>query len=99
MTAGKKGRRHALLYSCLRAYLAPFLSAVIPRVCLTCFTFSQPFLIETTIEYIGQSSAEADYGKALIGAYALVFVGIAVSSLAKGGVLGPIHRVVYSHQI
>ena len=55
------------------------LSAIIPRLCLTCFTFSQPFLIHSTIEYIGISDADRNYGKALIGAYALVYVGIAVS--------------------
>lgn len=78
---GDQEWRYGLVLCCFRAYLKPFIAAVVPRLCLTGFTFAQPFLIQTTIEYIGESSIDANYGKALIGAYALVFAGIAVSLL------------------
>lgn len=73
-------RRNSLLLACLRAYWPSFLSAVIPRLCLSGFTFAQPFLISSTISFVGEDrhSRENDYGKGLVGAWALVFMGIAV---------------------
>jgi hypothetical protein len=52
---------------------------VIPRLCLTGFTFAQPFLINALILYIDEN-APASNGKAMIGAYALVYLGIAISN-------------------
>jgi hypothetical protein len=57
------------------------LSAVIPRLALTAFNYTQPFLLNRAIDLsqqpITESSTNAGYG--LIGAYMLVYVGIAVS--------------------
>jgi ATP-binding cassette, subfamily C (CFTR/MRP), member 1 len=58
----------------------PLLSAVIPRLALTGFNYSQPFLLNRAIDLsqqpVNKSSKNAGYG--LIGAYVLVYVGIAV---------------------
>lgn len=43
------------------------------------FTFCQPFLINATVSWVENPDASLDSGKALIGAYALVYVGLAVS--------------------
>lgn len=55
-------------------------SAILPRLCLTAFTFAQPFLIERVIKYItdidSANSNKVGYG--LIGAYCLVYTGIGV---------------------
>ncbi|KAF6834852.1 ABC transporter [Colletotrichum musicola] len=74
-------RRHrSLLRACFRSYLIPFLAPVIPRLCLTVFTFAQPFLINTTVTFVGQETPDANFGRGLIGAWALVYVGIAVTT-------------------
>jgi hypothetical protein len=51
---------------------------VIPRLCLTAFTFAQPFLITATLNYVDNPNPNLDYGKGLIGAWALAYVGLAV---------------------
>lgn len=71
--------RYSLLRACFRAYLFSFLAPIIPRLCLTVFTFSQPFLINKTVKFAGQADPDRNYGKGLIGAWALVYLGIAVS--------------------
>lgn len=57
----------------------PLLLPVVPRLCLTAFTFAQPFLINKTLNYVDDQSPNSDYGKGLIGAWALVYLGLAVS--------------------
>ncbi|KAK1984954.1 ABC transporter [Colletotrichum cereale] len=75
----RRGRR-SLLRACLRSYWVPFLSPVLPRLCLTVFTFAQPFLINTTVSFVGQKDPDSNHGRGLIGAWALVYLGIAASS-------------------
>ncbi|KAK3319769.1 ABC transporter [Cercophora scortea] len=72
--------RHSLLRASFHSYLPSFLSAIIPRLCLTGFTFSQPFLINVTLNLVDRSDPERDYGNGLIGAWALVYLGLAVSN-------------------
>lgn len=45
------------------------------------FKFSQPFLISTTVELVEMPNANSHYGRGLIGAWAFVFLGIAVGTL------------------
>lgn len=72
-------QRHSLLRACFRAFFFSFSSAIIPRLCQTAFTFAQPFMIETTVNFVGESSPNSTYGKGLIGAWVLVYLGLAVS--------------------
>lgn len=76
-------QRHTLLRACFRSYFASFVSAVLPRLCLTAFTFSQPFLINATLNFVSQPDPDSAYGKGLIGAWALIYLGIAVSRRSK----------------
>ncbi|KAJ5542894.1 hypothetical protein N7535_005316 [Penicillium sp. DV-2018c] len=99
-----KSAKHALLRSCLHAYRTPFSSAVIPRLCLSGFTFCQPFLVNAAVTWVGNANAPMDSGKALIGAFALVYCGIAASNALygyftfrftirlRGGLISLIHR-------
>ncbi|KAH8892336.1 ABC transporter [Thozetella sp. PMI_491] len=75
-----KTRKHALLLACFRAYSGPFLAGVIPRLFFTGFSFAQPFLINVTISFMGDPAADTNFGKGLIGAFALVYLGMAVST-------------------
>ncbi|KAL6167369.1 hypothetical protein ACJQWK_06803 [Exserohilum turcicum] len=58
------------------------LAVVPPRLCLIGFNFCQPFLINRAVKYSqeAQSPQSKNIGYGLIGAYILVFVGIAVST-------------------
>ncbi|KAH8703553.1 P-loop containing nucleoside triphosphate hydrolase protein [Talaromyces proteolyticus] len=72
-------KKYSLLRACFRAYNRTFLGAVIPRLCLTGFTFAQPFLINALISYV-EIDTPLSNGKAMIGAYALAYLGKAVSN-------------------
>lgn len=65
----------------LRAYWLQFASAIAPRLLWTAFKFAQPFLINTTIDWVdaekSRSSQSTGYG--LIAAYGLVYIGLALS--------------------
>ncbi|KAJ5492161.1 ABC transporter integral membrane type 1 [Penicillium expansum] len=82
-------------HSSLQSFHAYFLSG---------FTFCQPFLINATVSWVGNSEAAMDSGKALIGAYALTYSGMAVFTALygyrtfrftirlRGGLISLIHR-------
>ncbi|KAJ5627096.1 hypothetical protein N7528_004523 [Penicillium herquei] len=73
---------HRLMKAVFRAYLLPALSGVIPRLMLCGFTFCQPFLITSTVDYFSgdADSKPKEYGQALIGAFLIVYIGIALST-------------------
>ncbi|KAL6233931.1 hypothetical protein BDW75DRAFT_231562 [Aspergillus navahoensis] len=48
------------------------------------FKFCQPFLVNATVSWVGMPDAPADSGKALIAAFALVYVGLAVCTALYG---------------
>ncbi|KXG52764.1 ABC transporter, integral membrane type 1 [Penicillium griseofulvum] len=66
------------------AYLSPFLAGVLPRLLKSGFTFCQPFLINATVSWVENSEASMNSGKGLIGAYALVYVGLTISTALYG---------------
>lgn len=57
------------------------LSPVVPRLAYIGFTFAQPFLVHRATAYMSEPAGPNIYkiGGGLIGAYAIVYVGIAVS--------------------
>lgn len=74
--------KYRLIKATLRAYYRPLLSAIVPRILLAGFTFCQPFLLSATIEWMSspKTAERQRYGHALVGAYALVYTGIGVST-------------------
>ncbi|KAK6499344.1 hypothetical protein TWF506_003972 [Arthrobotrys conoides] len=60
----------------------PLLLAAIPRLVLIAFIFCQPLLLETFLGYLKdpEERKNANIGKAIIGAYALVYIGMAITS-------------------
>ncbi|KAI1080070.1 ABC transporter [Whalleya microplaca] len=96
--------RYNLLKACFHANLFSFLSGIPPRLCKTVFYFTQPLLINTTVSYVADASADISFGRALVGAWALVFLGIACSTAlfsyqttrfitrVKGGLIGLIYQ-------
>ncbi|PKY02184.1 putative multidrug resistance-associated protein [Aspergillus campestris IBT 28561] len=65
------------------AFRASFLSAVVPRLCVSAFTFCQPFLITAAVRFLtkdGHSEDASNKSRGLIAAFLLVYVGLALSN-------------------
>ncbi|KAF5682935.1 major facilitator family transporter [Fusarium denticulatum] len=79
--ASRKGK-HALMLTVLKTLKWPTLSIVFPRLCFIGFTFCQPFLISATLAWAENDSDSDDMnqGYGLIGAWFLVFMGLAVTT-------------------
>lgn len=76
-----KSAKQSLLTSTLSAFKFAFVAPISPRLCLAGFSFAQPFLVNRVINFVGQSHNDESRGIAggLIGATALIYLGIAVS--------------------
>jgi ATP-binding cassette subfamily C (CFTR/MRP) protein 1 len=76
---------HQLLKATLRAFLWSWISAVVPRLIMSGFTFAQPFLISATVDFIARpkTTTNEKYGQALVGAYIVVYLGLTVSNLSS----------------
>ncbi|KAJ5183506.1 P-loop containing nucleoside triphosphate hydrolase protein [Penicillium capsulatum] len=74
-------RSNALLWTFIAHYKWPFMAGVLPRMAYTGFTFAQPFLVERVLNFMTEPEHvnSTNYAYGLIGAYAIVYVGIAVS--------------------
>lgn len=99
--------KSSLLKSFLFTLKWHILSAVPPRLALIGFNFCQPFLIERAINYNHQSN-NSNTGYGLIGAYFLVYTGIAITTgqyqhltyrvitMARGGLISMMFTKTYS---
>ncbi|TVY85161.1 ABC transporter [Lachnellula suecica] len=78
----KNKTRHSLFFLTIRTLKWPILSAVIPRLALTGFNYCQPFLLNRAIDLSQQpvTDISTNYGYGLIGAYFLVYVGMAITT-------------------
>ncbi|KAH8427289.1 uncharacterized protein LDX57_005003 [Aspergillus melleus] len=78
-----QGRQHALFWlivNCLRREIS---SLTFPRLCLVGFSIAQPFLVGKVVTVLDQTEPISLYmGYGLIGATAIVFIGVAVSTAA-----------------
>ncbi|ETS74387.1 hypothetical protein PFICI_14253 [Pestalotiopsis fici W106-1] len=79
----KPERRFEFPWAACRALWRPLLLVVFPRLCMIGFTFAQPFLISTALGLLSQPSDQqsTNNGYGIIGATALVYLGLAVSTL------------------
>ncbi|KAJ5674930.1 ABC transporter integral membrane type 1 [Penicillium maclennaniae] len=73
---------HSLLWASMRYYAVPSLLGILPRALQIGFTFAQPFLVDATITWVDapDESYTMSQGYGLIGAFALTYIGIAVST-------------------
>ncbi|CAG8955431.1 hypothetical protein HYFRA_00010296 [Hymenoscyphus fraxineus] len=78
----KPEARTTLLFVLLRCLKQPFLAAIIPRLFLIVFRYSQPVLIKKSIRFVTADSDEAggDYGYWLIWSALVTYVGLAIST-------------------
>jgi len=80
---GKPEGEHALSIACIKTLKWPILSSIFPRICLIAFSYSQTFLISRVIGFVGESATvqSKNDGYGLIGAAALIYTGIALSTV------------------
>nr|AAP78734.1 ABC transporter [Alternaria brassicae] len=73
---------HSLFGTTLRQLKWPILAVIPPRLCLIAFQLCQPFLIERAVKFSqeAETAQTANIGYGLIGAYIIVFIGIAIST-------------------
>lgn len=84
--------KYSLVKMTLSAVKLPLLIGAIPRFLLIGVRFAQPFLIQRTINYVGQPDNQPDnIGWALVGAYAIVYISLALLSASSSHL---INRVV-----
>lgn len=74
-----KGDKFGLVKVLMRTLKVPLLLPIIPRLALLGFTFSQPFFIETLLDYLAEPTLNPNVGYGLIGASFLIYTGIATS--------------------
>ncbi|KAH6640025.1 P-loop containing nucleoside triphosphate hydrolase protein [Truncatella angustata] len=77
-----QGDKHGLAKALVRTLRVPIMFVILPRLALTAFTFCQPFLINSILDRLSQpvTDASVNVGYGLIGATALIYAGIAVST-------------------
>lgn len=68
-------------WECFKAAKWPLLTAVPARACVVAFNFCQPLLLTRSLSYFDEAvnNASNNVGYGLIGAYALVYLGLGVS--------------------
>ncbi|KAI0535783.1 putative ABC transporter [Xylaria digitata] len=78
----KPPTKTALPLSLLKCLKRPFLAAIIPRVFLIIFQYSQPTLIKQSIRYVTAYSSYAndDYGFWLVLSAVAIYIGLALST-------------------
>ena len=77
--AADKTRKHALLLTTAYILRWQLLLSATPRLILVGFKYAQPFLLTRTISYVSNRNDQpSNVGWALIGAYATIYVGMAL---------------------
>ncbi|KAI0126691.1 P-loop containing nucleoside triphosphate hydrolase protein [Xylariales sp. AK1849] len=76
-----KSRKHCLTIAVVLTFVPESLVAWLPRAFNIGFMVTQPYLVQTTLEYImDHDRLPVSYGYGLIGAYGIVYIGVAVSN-------------------
>ncbi|TGO26008.1 hypothetical protein BPAE_0068g00420 [Botrytis paeoniae] len=102
--------KYSLLFAILKSFKVPLLTLIFPRLCLIGFKFSQPLLINRAISFIDnpETPGNQNIGYALIGATALIYLGLAISTaqyqhqifrvitMIRGGLVCVIYNVTLS---
>jgi ATP-binding cassette, subfamily C (CFTR/MRP), member 1 len=80
----KTKQNHILGRVLIKSLWKPITAPAFSRVVLIAFTFCQPLLLKRLLSYLSNTAERKDIkiGYGLIGAYGLVYMGVAVSGFA-----------------
>lgn len=80
--SSKKESKYDLIWVSLRCFWRNIVAIVVFRLCLVAFRLSQPLLIHRAVSLLEepQSLDKANTGRALIGATAVIYIGIALTT-------------------
>ncbi|KAJ5698548.1 hypothetical protein N7462_000553 [Penicillium macrosclerotiorum] len=72
---------NTLQFECFKATKRPLLAAIPARACVVAFNFCQPLLLTRSLSFFSSpvNSTTNNVGYGLVGAYALVYIGLAVA--------------------
>ncbi len=74
-----KSSKYSLIIALLSGLKWQFSQVLIPRLSFVGFTIGQPFLLQRTVEAVSRGNIDINTAGGLIGASALIYIGIAVS--------------------
>ncbi|KAJ6139125.1 hypothetical protein N7471_005611 [Penicillium samsonianum] len=102
-----QSRKHALLLAVVNCLRWDIAAIALPRLALIGFSIAQPFLVGKTVTYLEQTESSLNIGYGLIGATAIVFIGVAVTTAsyqhlgfrATTMVRGGLMALVYQHMM
>ncbi|KAL3426779.1 hypothetical protein PVAG01_00288 [Phlyctema vagabunda] len=79
-TASQEGRKYRLIFALMKQFRWQMINPIIPRLFLVCFTFCQPLLLNRYLKFLQNPAEDKSTGYGLLGAYAVVYFGIAIST-------------------
>ncbi|KOS41507.1 hypothetical protein ACN38_g7613 [Penicillium nordicum] len=102
-----QSRQHALLLAIVNCLRWDIAAIALPRLALIGFSIAQPFLVGKTVTFLEQIDYSVNIGYGLIGATAIVFIGVAVTTAsyqhlgfrATTMVRGGLMALVYQHMM
>lgn len=77
-----QSRQNALLVAVLKCLRWEIAALTVPRLGLIGFSIAQPFLIGKAVSYLENTESTPNIGYGLIGATAIVYIGVAVSKMS-----------------
>ncbi|KAI1128647.1 P-loop containing nucleoside triphosphate hydrolase protein [Nemania abortiva] len=105
-------RRHALALAAMLTFRWEVLLITFPKLAYVALSLSQPFLIQEAVSYVQTAeSGDNDVGYGLIGGFALVYTGLAVTmgwashltyrlmTMMRGGLISMIYRKLLRTQV
>ncbi|KAI0115560.1 P-loop containing nucleoside triphosphate hydrolase protein [Nemania sp. FL0031] len=105
-------RRHGLALAAVLTFRWEVLLVAFPKLAYVALSLSQPFLIQEAVSYVqsAESEAKGSIGYGLIGGFALVYTGLAISmgwsshltyrlmTMIRGGLISMIYRKLLQTQ-
>ncbi|KAJ6779807.1 hypothetical protein PWT90_01499 [Aphanocladium album] len=77
---GSIQQKYRLIVATAKAISGRLLAPILPRLFISLFTILQPVLLRLFIKFLDEKSSSPDAGYGLFGAYAIVYIGFAVSN-------------------
>ncbi|KAL6807735.1 P-loop containing nucleoside triphosphate hydrolase protein [Trichoderma sp. SZMC 28013] len=74
-----QANKHRLIFCCIVTLRSAIISVIVPRLFLLAFTICQPLVLTRFLGFLNDETQSVNVGYGLIGAYGLVYLGIAAT--------------------